>query len=60
MLATDQQDYYHCPHPACRADFKSLASLINHLESETCGFMRFEKVQESMTRMIRGGRLLGY
>ena len=52
----DQQALYHCPNPDCGIDFKSLAGMINHLESETCGWMRFSNVQ----KMVRGGRLIGY
>ncbi|KAJ3472816.1 hypothetical protein NLG97_g10698 [Lecanicillium saksenae] len=38
-----QEAIYHCPNPNCR-DFTSLAAIINHLESEACGFTRFEVV----------------
>ncbi|KAL8377284.1 hypothetical protein RB595_008121 [Gaeumannomyces hyphopodioides] len=55
-----QQAYYHCPKSSCRAEFKTLASFINHIESESCGYMRFSEVQDRATQMLRGGRLIGY
>lgn len=36
------------------ADFKTLASVISHLESETCGFMPFGKVQKCMRGVVTG------
>ncbi|EON98955.1 putative zinc finger protein [Phaeoacremonium minimum UCRPA7] len=39
-----QQNLYHCPNAGCRQDFKNLAGIINHLESESCGFTRFDNV----------------
>ncbi|KAH8912972.1 hypothetical protein BR93DRAFT_949028 [Coniochaeta sp. PMI_546] len=50
-----QQKLYHCPGPSCSREFTSLASIINHLESEVCGFMRFEEVQESFGDIIIPG-----
>ncbi|TLD14079.1 uncharacterized protein PgNI_02859 [Pyricularia grisea] len=54
-----QQSYYHCPNLVCRNEFRTLASLVNHLESESCGYMRFETVQDRAKRMILGGRIIG-
>jgi hypothetical protein len=56
----DQQKLYHCPSPSCPREFTSLASIINHLESESCGFMRFEKVQKSFGDIIAPGRRLQF
>lgn len=56
----DQQSLYHCPSRGCGRDFTTLAATINHLESESCGFMRFDDVQRGIGDMIAGGRLLGY
>lgn len=58
-----QQNIYHCLNrrTPCRKEFKTLAALFNHLESESCDFMRFEdvqNVQRQVTDAIRGGRLL--
>ncbi|KAI6445194.1 hypothetical protein PoMZ_13544 [Pyricularia oryzae] len=55
-----QQAYYHCPNLTCRRDFRTLASLVNHLESESCGYIRFESVQDRVPKMMHGGRLIGY
>ncbi|KAJ5893626.1 hypothetical protein N7495_005317 [Penicillium taxi] len=60
-----QQKVYHCPNSRrCPKEFVSLAALFNHLESESCQFMRFEKVQQVHGQvaesLIRGGRLLAF
>ncbi|OJD31850.1 zinc finger protein [Diplodia corticola] len=42
-----QAPLYHCPnkHGSCRGKkFPTLAALFNHLESQTCDFIRFEAV----------------
>ncbi|ATY65703.1 zinc finger protein, putative [Cordyceps militaris CM01] len=57
--ATHQQSLYHCPNRNCR-DFKTLAGIINHLESETCGIARFETVQKAVSQTIGSGRLLSF
>ncbi|KAK8041281.1 hypothetical protein PG994_014288 [Apiospora phragmitis] len=57
--ATDQQSLYHCPKSGgCGKEFKSLAAIINHLESETCGFTRFENVQRGIQSVVSGDRLI--
>ncbi|KAF3769355.1 hypothetical protein M406DRAFT_287495 [Cryphonectria parasitica EP155] len=53
-----QQALYHCP--KCRREYTTLAGIINHLESESCGFMRFETVQRNIDGLVRGNRLLGF
>ncbi|EPE08389.1 zinc c2h2 finger domain containing protein [Ophiostoma piceae UAMH 11346] len=53
------QQLYHCPNHECRKDFKTLAALVNHFESESCGFMRFGQVQSGISDMVSGQRLLG-
>ncbi|KAB5540315.1 hypothetical protein GE09DRAFT_1245347 [Coniochaeta sp. 2T2.1] len=55
-----QQNLYHCPGANCRKDFASLAAIINHFESESCGFMRFEKVQQRFGDIIAPGRRLQF
>ncbi|OAL48484.1 hypothetical protein IQ07DRAFT_543416 [Pyrenochaeta sp. DS3sAY3a] len=58
---THSQSLYHCPNRSCARDFVSLASMFNHLESESCSFIRFEKVQENVQNIITGRqRLLGF
>lgn len=43
---------YHCPNRNCNKQFESLAALINHLESETCRFIRFEEFQTKARGII--------
>lgn len=49
---------YHCPNRSCNGQFVRLASLFNHLESESCHFMRFEKVQQQVHNLVTGKRQL--
>ena len=56
----DQQKLYHCPKHTCRKEFTTLAGIINHLESESCGFTRFDNVQRGIEGMISGNRLIGF
>ncbi|PWY87239.1 hypothetical protein BO94DRAFT_585793 [Aspergillus sclerotioniger CBS 115572] len=57
-----KQKLYHCPNVKgrCRKEFVTLAALFNHLESESCGFMRFEKVQLQAQNVFAGNRLIGF
>ncbi|KAF2136380.1 uncharacterized protein K452DRAFT_329736 [Aplosporella prunicola CBS 121167] len=57
-----QQKVYHCPSPKsrCGKQFSTLAALFNHLESETCGFMRFEKVQQQFGNLLQRGRIITF
>ncbi|KAM3453537.1 hypothetical protein MY5147_007306 [Beauveria neobassiana] len=55
--AAHQQALHHCPNRGC-PDFKTLAAILNHLESETCGIARFDAVQRAVSKMITRGRLL--
>jgi hypothetical protein len=55
-----QTNLYHCPQRSCRQDFASLATIINHLESETCGFTKFDKVQKQFNAIIEPSRLLTF
>lgn len=56
--STDQQDLYHCPNGSCKVNFKTLASVINHLESESCGYMRFRAVQYTIGDVLGNDGLL--
>ncbi|KAK1776525.1 hypothetical protein QBC45DRAFT_357274 [Copromyces sp. CBS 386.78] len=51
---------YHCPNRACNSEFKTLASIINHLESESCRFMQFEAVQKRMGQVVTSGRMIEF
>ncbi|KAI1382594.1 uncharacterized protein F4822DRAFT_435422 [Hypoxylon trugodes] len=53
-----QEALYHCPNPRCGKDFTTLAGIINHLESESCGCTRFENVQRGIQGMVGGNRLI--
>ncbi|KAE8168133.1 hypothetical protein BDV40DRAFT_294685 [Aspergillus tamarii] len=43
-----KQAVYHCPNSKdkCAKEFTTLAALFDHLESEACSYIRFEKVEE--------------
>lgn len=51
---------YHCPGRGCSREFSRLAGLFNHLESETCGAVRFEQVQSNVEGFLTGKRLIGF
>jgi hypothetical protein len=51
---------YHCPGRGCPREFSRLASLFNHLESETCGAVKFESVQRNVEGFLTGKRLIGF
>ncbi|KAI1093518.1 hypothetical protein F5B19DRAFT_124203 [Rostrohypoxylon terebratum] len=56
-----QRALYHCPNRnRCGRDFKTLAAVMNHLESESCGFSRFEAVQNTVSNVVSGDRLLTF
>ncbi|OHW96406.1 zinc finger protein [Colletotrichum incanum] len=55
-----QQNLYHCPKRSCRKEFSTLAAVGNHLESESCNFMRFEAVQETAKRIFDPGRMIAF
>jgi hypothetical protein len=59
-ICPDQQALYHCPNSRCRQEFKSLAAFVNHLESEKCGFMRFEQVQTQIETLVNSNRRITY
>lgn len=51
---------YRCPNRSCNRQFVRLASLFNHLESESCNFVRFETVQKHVHNFIIGRQLLSF
>lgn len=55
-----QQPLYHCPNQSCRKDYVTLGALINHLESESCRFIRFEAVQRQAYKLIQSNRLIQF
>lgn len=57
-----KQPVYHCPNlrGGCQKQFITLAAQFNHLESESCGFMRFESVQQKMKTVLQGNRMISF
>ncbi|KAI1407043.1 hypothetical protein F5Y13DRAFT_195794 [Hypoxylon sp. FL1857] len=56
-----QQALYHCPNRMnCGREFKTLAAVMNHLESESCAFARFETVQNTVGDIVSGNRRLTF
>lgn len=56
-----REKVYHCTNRGrCGKEFKSLASLFNHLESESCGAMRFETVKEKANMLFNSSRMIGF
>lgn len=57
-----QEKVYHCPNARgrCAREFVTLAALFNHLESESCSFMRFEKVQQHVGNVLNGNRMISF
>jgi hypothetical protein len=51
---------YYCPGRACAKELTALAGLFNHLESETCGAVRFEAVQRNVGGFLSGRRTIGF
>ncbi len=57
----DQRVLYHCPNWRCRRDFVNLGGVVEHLERETCGYLRFERVEkETMALMNNTNRQIGF
>ncbi|KAL4925195.1 uncharacterized protein BDV17DRAFT_294748 [Aspergillus undulatus] len=54
------QHVYHCPNTRCKKTFAALAGLFNHLESESCSFIRFARVQESIGAVFGSGRRIEF
>ena len=48
------QNIYHCPNARCQQQFKALAGLFNHLESESCNFIKFKNVQRNVSNFLSG------
>ncbi|KAG5658542.1 hypothetical protein KAF25_010723 [Fusarium avenaceum] len=53
-----QQSLYHCFNGSCRKEFKTLAALINHLESESCRVMRFQQVQTTISNIVDARKMI--
>lgn len=59
---THKKKVYQCPNAraGCQKQFVSLAAFAAHLESEACGYTRFEQVQEQVTQIFDRGRMIGF
>ncbi|KAI0834084.1 hypothetical protein F5Y06DRAFT_307153 [Hypoxylon sp. FL0890] len=56
-----QQALYHCPNRLnCSREFKTLAAVMSHLESEKCAYTRFENVQRTVSNLVSGDRRLTF
>ncbi|KAI0121923.1 hypothetical protein F4814DRAFT_194350 [Daldinia grandis] len=56
-----QQNLYHCPSRLlCGREFISLAGIMNHLESESCGYTRFENVQRASQNIMNPTQLISF
>ena len=55
-----KQKVYHCPNGRCEKEFVSLAGLFQHLESESCAFMRFERVQKEVGKVFSSNRMIAF
>ncbi|CAE7081179.1 unnamed protein product [Rhizoctonia solani] len=57
-----EQDLYHCPKLGhrCKAQFKTLSGLCQHIEDGSCGVARFKLVQDSMDNLVRGMKRLKF
>jgi hypothetical protein len=56
-----EQDIYHCPNfGGCSKQFVTLAALFNHLESESCKLMRFDRVQQQVSNVFQGRILIAF
>ncbi|PWY87696.1 hypothetical protein BO70DRAFT_360337 [Aspergillus heteromorphus CBS 117.55] len=57
-----KQTLYHCPNKLsrCGKEFVTLAGLFNHLEAESCAYIRFEKVQQHIQSVFTSGRSIAF
>ncbi|EED21400.1 zinc finger protein, putative [Talaromyces stipitatus ATCC 10500] len=55
-----KQQVYHCPNFKCPKEFVTLAALFNHLESETCAYMKFQSVQKHVHDIVTGRKMIGF
>ncbi|KAF2223081.1 Alpha/Beta hydrolase protein [Elsinoe ampelina] len=55
---THQSPLYHCPNKRgnCNKEFLTLGALLNHLESESCGYVKFATVRSNVNGFLSGGK----
>jgi hypothetical protein len=57
-----EQKIYRCPGRGCGREYKALSGLVQHVESESCGVMRFSQVQAGARNGIEPfvGKMISY
>lgn len=45
-------DSFPCPNRKCDKTYSTLEDTVRHLESEECGFRKYEQIQEAMIRLV--------
>jgi len=53
-----EEKIYFCPKHDCRKEFTTLSGLCQHVESGSCGVLRFREVQAVMDSLVRGMKRL--
>lgn len=48
-----QERIYRCPLSTCLATFSTLSALCQHVESESCGVLRFRAAREGVENLLR-------
>lgn len=60
FFCTDQSKIYHCPNRKCRRPFRDLADVVNHLESEKCGFIKYHEIRKKLPDIVRGNKWISF
>ncbi|KAK3380137.1 hypothetical protein B0T24DRAFT_590631 [Lasiosphaeria ovina] len=55
-----QSKIYHCPNRKCRRPFRDLADVVNHLESEKCGFIKYHEIRKKLPDIVRGNKWISF
>ena len=55
-----QTKVYHCPNRLCAREFATLASVASHLESESCGLVKYDEVQTRFKEVITSNRMITF
>ncbi|KAL4942181.1 hypothetical protein BDV06DRAFT_167605 [Aspergillus oleicola] len=50
------QSVYYCPNKRCDKAYMSLGGLFDHLEKDSCSFIRFERMQKGIGAVFGSGR----
>lgn len=55
-----EQKLYRCPGRGCGREYTALSGLVMHVESESCGVMRFSQVQDHARHGVQSmvGRMI--